>query len=309
MRRSDKTPTVERAATRSPGTRRGSSTVPSRLGQVLVLLLLGGLWAGGPPHPLGGQQPSPADGMVRGVVLDDRTGAAVVAATVDLLDEVGRIRARAVTDGEGAFVLARLAPGPFRLRVRSVGYEEVISPRWWIETGEVLTVRLRVDVSAIPLAPLEVVARARSASPVLDRFYERMARGLSGVFLDREAIEARNPMRITDLLADIPGLTFQGVADAGDPRRDLVVAFSRAPGACPAQVYVDGVAANRGRTTVPLDALASPGVLEGIEVYRGLSGVPPEFLSPEARCGVIALWTRRGGSPFTPDPREPERHP
>jgi hypothetical protein len=28
-------------------------------------------------------------------------------------------------------------------------------------------------------------------------------------------------------------------------------------------------------------------------VYRGLSGVPAEFLTPEARCGVIALWTQR----------------
>jgi hypothetical protein len=46
---------------------------------------------------------------------------------------------------------------------------------------------------------------------------------------------------------------------------------------------------------VPLDDLATPTILEGIEIYRGASTIPPEFISPESRCGVIALWTRRGG--------------
>jgi hypothetical protein len=65
---------------------------------------------------------------------------------------------------------------------------------------------------------------------------------------------------------------------------------------CPVQVYLDGVLASRNDTEpVPLDELATPAVLEGIEIFRGISSVPPEFLTPEARCGVIALWTRRGG--------------
>jgi hypothetical protein len=251
-------------------------------------------------------QANPADGTVRGQVLDAATGSPVVAATVDVLDQVGRIRSRATTDEQGAFLHTRLHPGEFRIRVRHVGYEEVTSPRWWIETGEVLTVVLRVDAQAVLLAPLEVIARSRVVSPVLAGFHERMRRGLGGVYFGRADIEARNPMRITDLLAEVPGLRLQGSSSFGDPRRDEVVTFSRAlPGAggpCPVQVFLDGVPANRRGTEVPLDALASPGILEGIEVYRGLSGVPPEFLSPEARCGVVALWTRRGGS-------EPNRGP
>jgi hypothetical protein len=67
-------------------------------------------------------------------------------------------------------------------------------------------------------------------------------------------------------------------------------------GPCPVQIWVDGMLTTRAAgENVPLDDLASPGILEGIEIYRGLATIPPEFVSPGARCGVIAIWTRRGG--------------
>ncbi|TVR59296.1 MAG: TonB-dependent receptor [Gemmatimonadales bacterium] len=276
----------------------------NRLKWTLAALFLGALPLVAHAKPLQGQT-SPVDGAIRGTVIDVATDRPVVAATVDVLDEAGRIRSRATTGGDGEFLLSRLSPGGFRLRVRALGYTEVVSPRWRVETGEVLTVVLRVHPEAILLAPLEVTARTRTDTPVLQRFYERMDRGVSGVFFDREEIEARNPIRITDLLAEVPGVRLVGAAGDGDPRRDQIIRFSRslgqAGGVCPAQIFVDGMPANRGGQEVPLDVLASPGMLEGIEVYRGLSGVPPEFLSSDARCGVVALWTRRAGTRTSPD--------
>ncbi len=246
-------------------------------------------------------QASPVDGTIRGTVIDVVRDRPVVAATVHVLDEADRIRGEAITDEAGQFLLPRLAPGAFRLRVRALGYAEVVSPHWRVESGEVLTVVLRVHPDAILLAPLEVTASSRTDTPVLERFYDRMDRGISGVFFDRQQIQARNPMRITDLLADVPGVRLVGAADDGDPRRDQIIRFSRSLGQCPAQIFVDGLPANRGGQEIPLDVLASPAMLEGIEVYRGLSGVPPEFLSADARCGVVALWTRRAGTRSDPD--------
>jgi hypothetical protein len=251
------------------------------------------------PEGLSGQR-NPIDGAVQGRVMDETTGTPVVGATVDVLDGVGRIRARAVADENGGFLLTRLDPGAFFLRVRSLGYAELTTPRWWVESGEVLTVVIRLNPDALLLAPLEVIARSRSPSPVLSGFYERLDRRVAGVFLTREQIAARAPSRITDLLAEVPGLRFRSSSAEGDPRRDLVLTFGRVVpgiggGECPAQVYVDGVLATRGAQPVPIDALASPHLLEGIEIYRGVGTVPAEFLTPEARCGVVALWTRRGG--------------
>jgi hypothetical protein len=46
---------------------------------------------------------------------------------------------------------------------------------------------------------------------------------------------------------------------------------------------------------VSVDDLVAPGAIEGIELYRGTATIPAEFLTPQARCGVVAIWTRRGG--------------
>ena len=42
-----------------------------------------------------------------------------------------------------------------------------------------------------------------------------------------------------------------------------------------------------------VDELVQPMDVEVIEVFRGLGSIPPEFLTPQARCGVIAIWTKR----------------
>jgi hypothetical protein len=55
-------------------------------------------------------------------------------------------------------------------------------------------------------------------------------------------------------------------------------------------MYVDGVAF--GRADDVLDQVG-PTDIEGIEIYRRATEVPPEFGGLQARCGVILVWTRR----------------
>jgi hypothetical protein len=258
------------------------------------ILLAGSVMA----QPAAAQQNS-VDATIRGQVVDDMTGQGIPGVLVEALDFRDRIRRSATTDTDGNFILPRVMPGSFWLRATQVGYVRTKTPPWSIQSGEVITVTIRLDRQAVLLAPLEVTARSRMPSAVLASFHARLARRAGGTLFSRDDIIARNPSRITDLLEGVPGVQLQNaVGQAG-----RMVVMSRAlpglgggtigGGSCPVQVYVDGVLATRGRSDVSPDELSIPTALEGVEVYRGLATVPPEFLTPEARCGVIALWTRR----------------
>ena len=95
---------------------------------------------------------------------------------------------------------------------------------------------------------------------------------------------------MSDVLRAAPGLTM--VPYAGG----YVVASERAAPRldgqpCLISYYLDG-------TPMALDAAAcidlalSLNELEAVEVYTGGSRVPPRFSQSNARCGVIAFWTR-----------------
>jgi hypothetical protein len=266
--------------------------VPHSLGA----LLCGATLLAFSPHTATAQR-NAVTGTLRGRVVDEATGTGVATALVEFLDVHTRVRATDVADAEGAFVLADLPTGSFRLRASRIGYARALTPYWILESGEVLTLVVYLDPDAVLLAPLEITARERSRSPVLSAYYNRVQRGVGGTFITREEIDRRNPSQVTDLLLDVPGVR---VISGGIGANSRVVSIARSAmlsgGRCPVQIWVDGMLATRNPgAAVSLDELAIPETLEGIEIYRGLATIPPEFVTPDARCGVIALWTRRGG--------------
>jgi len=235
-------------------------------------------------------------GTIRGRVVDESTRTGIATVLVEFMDGRTRVRASAVSDDEGGFVIANLPRGSFRLRASRIGYVRTITPYWRIESGEVLTVTLYMDAEAVVLAPLEITARERSRSPVLAGYLGRLDRRIGGTFITREEIERRNPSLVSDLLTTVPGVRLSpGGTGANSRSVSITHALPIQGRSCPVQIWVDGMLATRSNVPVPIDELATPGDLVGIEIYRGLATLPPEFVTPEARCGVIALWTRRGG--------------
>lgn len=197
----------------------------------------------------------------------------------------GTFSARVLSDREGVYLLAE-----------RIGYRTNRTPFLWFDEHSSFELEIRLDRDALLLAPLEVVAREKRESPVLEGFHARVNQGM-GYYVTREQIDEANASLVTDLLATVPGIELR--SSGRGLRRIVQMSRSRSLLACPTQVYVDGMRLNTNMGSpdgqqVAIDDYVRPGSVEGIEVYKGLSTVPAAFLNEFADCGVVVIWTRRG---------------
>jgi hypothetical protein len=239
--------------------------------------------------------------VLDGRVLDDVTNQPIPGSRVFLLNRYKKTVDVTNTDAAGHFVFRRPSNGWYRLEVHAVGYQSAVTSVLWMTLDrDFAGLEVRLSPNIILLAPVEIVALSPPKThPILANMEFRRSRGM-GVQITREQIQNRNPQRITDMLTEIPGV----YADRQGPGTGVrTLRMQRAlpgvgGGECPVQVWVDGLLASRGDDDVGIDNLVAPGDVEDIEIFRGLATVPPEFLNQNARCGVIAIWTRRTiGSP------------
>lgn len=163
------------------------------------------------------------------------------------------------------------------------------------ERGSVAAADTVLRFEPVRLPPLRVEV-GRTARPGKMRgFDRRRRRHPAGVFVGRAEIERRDPRRTSDLLRGVAGVTpGRPPAGVGRPR----VRMDRTPfrpgrRACRVRYFVDGVPMP-GDGGFRVDDLA-PGEVEAVEVYRGVSEVPPRFQRREDRCGTVVIWTRAPG--------------
>lgn len=245
---------------------------------------------------------SPAAGQISivGRVIDDVTEVPLSQARVTLLARDGSVLFRTETTETGTFEFEVERVSAVRLNATRLSYRANTTPLLYFDGREFFQVEIRLDPEAILLAPLEVIAWSELPENALHQgFQQRLETGL-GIYITREEVERRNPMFVTDLLREVQGLAVTGSGIGSRP----VVEMARSVGKnCATQIWVDGFLLNRRTVTLAgvraadfrIDDAVSPASVEGIEIYRGLSTVPAEFLNPDAECGVIAIWTRRGG--------------
>jgi hypothetical protein len=258
--------------------------------------------------------PAGAQAHLYGTVLDDSTSVPISGAEVVLLDRRLRTVARAIADTSGSFDFAVTRPDHYSLSASRIGYFATTSPAFEVQEGDSVALELRLATDAVLLAPLEITARRRSISPVLDGFLHRKQRGF-GHYFTAEDIARRNAFLISDMLVTLPGVRV-GSGQRGGRGRNITMARALpGEGNCPVQVFLDGFHMNpralvavdddsEGRPITSfrtdhgfvLDDVISPNAIYGIEVYRGLSTIPAEFLTPDSRCGTVVIWTKRGGT-------------
>jgi len=228
--------------------------------------------------------------IIRGRVIQDVTDAPVVAADVMLLSTDHNVLARTPTDSLGWFMLRIANGGRYRLRAESIGHKGATTAEFDVGYGDQLEVRIVLSPTVVLLAPLEITARSRPllSGMTMQGYNERREKGL-GYAITREDIDQRHARAVTDLLRMVPGVRVEW--DFGGSTVSIPSAANQIYGGCRVKVYLDGLEFVWGASTI--DDIPTYDI-EAIEVFKTLADLPPELAGSDARCGVIAVWTRRG---------------
>ncbi len=191
----------------------------------------------------------------------------------------------ALTGADGRVSLAGIPSGSQTVQVQLFGYApafRLVS----LEPGQAATLSLAMRATAFVLPEIKVRARPRPTYLQQAGFEHRRTRG-GGAFVTRTEIQQRNPRVLSDMLRHVPGIVLAPTT-FGDSRASM--ARSTGPRRCPVQYFVDG------QQTIGFNIDdVRPGDVEGLEIYKGASVVPGEYNRGSAMCGVILIWTKRGG--------------
>ncbi len=189
---------------------------------------------------------------------------------------------RGLSDSTGQFLLDGLPAGPAKLSVRRLGFApqdlSVLLVDGRTHTLDVVLAMLPVDLPGVT-TETNAIERIR-----LSDFYRHRDVG-NGVFFNRKELEAKRAQRISDVLRRLPGVRIMSDRNG---RSQLRMARSN----CAPDFWIDGQRAPfLNVDDVPLTDL------EAMEVYRGASGIPPEYNNRMGNpgCGAVVIWTRLPG--------------
>lgn len=203
------------------------------------------------------------------------------------LDEVRILvvgtRLTASTDGQGRFRFQEMPVGRQALQIE---YMDTVSDRMdvLVRADRRNNLDILLGVEVVPLPTLTVTVDNSLIPGKLTGFYRRMDRE-PGVFITRQDILERRPNVTSDLLRRVPGVRVGALRPGGAP-----YSMARNNRDCQVEFFLDGARA----PFLDIDALP-PEDLDGIEIYRGPSEVPPAFRRRQT-CAAIILWTRDPGS-------------
>jgi hypothetical protein len=220
-------------------------------------------------------------GAISGVVKDS-AGAPIPDVEVTAVKLAKSVR----TDTAGRFLISALPAGSADFSFRRLAYSPVVLSVL-IPAEDTTDVEVTLGLSALQLTGVVVQAHAEQVR-ILDAFESRRKQGI-GHFVTRAQIEKRHPQLLSDMMRVIPGAEIL-MGDNG--RAALRFARVGRPN-CPPQFFVDGIQVSGfGIDDMP------PGDVEGVELYAGSAGLPPEFnrVRGTTVCGTVAIWTRIPGN-------------
>jgi hypothetical protein len=190
------------------------------------------------------------------------------------------------TDSTGKFTLGDLPTGSIDLSFRRLAFEPVLASLR-ISANDTTDVEVTLSVVSQKLNGVVVVA-----DPVRRRtlyaFEVRRKTG-TGYFITRDDIVKGHPAMLSDMMRTVPGSRLVPTSLGRTALR-----FGRTGRSdCPPQFFIDGIEVSNFN----LDEMP-PVDVEGIEIYAGAAGLPPEFnrLGGTGNCGTVVIWTRIPGN-------------
>ena len=286
-------------------------SIPNFRSAILPMFLLASL----------GFQPLVAQSL-HGRLLDLDTDSPIPFGFLEFFGEGGNPVATVRADENGVFRLKAPEAGVYMVKASRLGYRSWIDGPVELGEDDNLEVEFHLSKAVFALDPIEISAQADARYLNTVGFYERQ-RSDFGHFVTREQIAHRQPRRMTDLVATVPGVRLVPLpASAGKVQVQMRGSNLSQGSLCRPRVFVDGLIAIRGgsgprrlgggdvgdigeeegpagsegSTEPNIDDVVVPEEIEAIEVYRSAAQVPAKFggAGAFAQCGVIAVWTRRG---------------
>jgi hypothetical protein len=234
-------------------------TVPLLLTALAVLLP-------GTPRPLAAQR-----GGVRLLIVDDETGEPIAEAMVKL-----KGRSPLLTDNRGKISLDSLPRGKHEVEIAAIGYEPRKEPLF-IQDEQLPDRRIGLTFTGDKLPELVVEARQEKLYPRYQDFHRRQQTG-AGFYITWKEIKSRGYNRLGDVMRGVRGVQVQCVIN------DCQYIMSRSS-TCKPAIWVDGRPSDFYGGNLPI------GDIYGLEVYRGSSELPAEFVGTGG-CGAVVIWTK-----------------
>ena len=208
---------------------------------------------------------------------------------------------RPVSDS-GVIQLAGIAPGRHLLEARALGYA-VSSFHVRLDPGDAASVGMTLHRAAATTLQDVMIQATRDTAhlPIsvahdwTEGFEHRKTMNVGGIFLDQAKIERRGAYKMSQLLANQPGVEIRQIRNEFGEYNPYVVmrGTSTVRGEkCPISYFLDGHPYELSEDE-SVDQIIQPHDVAAIEIYPGASQVPAQFkTATSARCGVIVIWSR-----------------
>jgi hypothetical protein len=191
----------------------------------------------------------------------------------------------ALTNDKGEFSLRNLPSGSQILLVRHLGFgAETLPVDLSSREPKSVTVKLPKYVAVIEAV---VVTARRAGSLEKVGFTKRKSAGM-GYFLDPEQIQRMRPMRVTDILRQVPGLKIN-YSNGGETVTSSRGVGGLGGGDC-VRFYLDGM---EWQATQPgdINQFVNGSEIVGAEIYQA-SSVPAQYSRGMESCAAVILWTK-----------------